>query len=109
MNYPEILTCQTKTLLLTLTKQWPLPPVNPLQPNHKPVELSSLPTPQLSNLKNQLTQDLQHLTSSFQQLRAAQAKFRECIQSVREGVERGEEGAYYTFHYGEGEGWIWGC
>lgn len=58
------------------------------------IELSSLPLAQLSSLKNQLTQDLQHLTSSFQQLRVAQAKFKDCIASVRDGVQRdnGSEG-----------------
>ncbi|KAL8795221.1 MAG: hypothetical protein Q9195_002232 [Heterodermia aff. obscurata] len=56
------------------------------------IDLATLPTAQLTNLKNQLTQDLQHLTTSFQQLRAAQTKFRDCINSVRDGVERSEEG-----------------
>ncbi|CAF9910686.1 MAG: subunit of tubulin prefoldin [Heterodermia speciosa] len=56
------------------------------------IDLATLPTAQLTNLKNQLTQDLQHLTTSFQQLRAAQTKFRDCINSVRAGVEKCEEG-----------------
>lgn len=62
------------------------------QPQPQTIELSSLPLAQLSTLKNQLTQDLQHLTSSFQQLRVAQAKFRDCISSVRDGVQEGSEG-----------------
>ncbi|KAL8907275.1 MAG: hypothetical protein Q9207_001516 [Kuettlingeria erythrocarpa] len=58
------------------------------------VNLSTLPIPQLTSIKNQLTQELQHLTSSFTQLRAAQAKFRDCINSIRDGIEKGgrEEG-----------------
>ncbi|KAI4230554.1 MAG: hypothetical protein LQ349_006197 [Xanthoria aureola] len=70
------------------------------QPNKKPlaVNLSTLPIPQLTSIKNQLTQELQHLTTSFTQLRTAQAKFRDCIKSVRDGIEKGgankaEEGA----------------
>ncbi|KAL8929795.1 MAG: hypothetical protein Q9208_000939 [Pyrenodesmia sp. 3 TL-2023] len=54
------------------------------------VNLSTLPIPQLNSIKNQLTQELQHLTSSFTQLRAAQAKFRDCINSIRDGIEKGE-------------------
>ncbi|KAI4203115.1 MAG: hypothetical protein LQ346_001849 [Caloplaca aetnensis] len=53
------------------------------------VNLSTLPIPQLTSIKNQLTQELQHLTSSFTQLRAAQAKFRDCINSIRDGIEEG--------------------
>ncbi|KAL8859431.1 MAG: hypothetical protein Q9178_004109 [Gyalolechia marmorata] len=60
------------------------------------VNLSALPIPQLTSIKNQLTQELQHLTNSFTQLRAAQAKFRDCIKSIKDGIEKGgkvEEGA----------------
>ncbi|KAG6997828.1 hypothetical protein G7Y79_00037g073460 [Physcia stellaris] len=69
------------------------------------IDLSSLPLTQLTNLKNQLTQDLQHLTTSFQQLRAAQTKFRDCISSVREGVERSGEGGFcFLVFFWEGVG-----
>lgn len=54
------------------------------------VNLSTLPIPQLNSIKNQLTQELQHLTSSFTQLRAAQAKFRDCINSIRDGIQKGD-------------------
>ncbi|KAL9063404.1 MAG: hypothetical protein Q9161_009474, partial [Pseudevernia consocians] len=54
------------------------------------VDLSSLPTAQLGNVKNQLTQELQHLTTSFGQLKAAQGKFRDCGVSVRDGLGRDE-------------------
>ncbi|KAL9061771.1 MAG: hypothetical protein Q9206_000341 [Seirophora lacunosa] len=61
------------------------------QSQGQPVNLSSLPIPQLTSIKNQLTQELQHLTNSFTQLRAAQTKFRDCITSIRNGVEKGEK------------------
>ncbi|KAL8712255.1 MAG: hypothetical protein Q9220_003406 [cf. Caloplaca sp. 1 TL-2023] len=57
------------------------------QPPNQTVNLSSLPAQQLTSIKNQLTQELQHLTTSFTQLRAAQAKFRDCIKSIRDGIE----------------------
>ncbi|KAL9587284.1 MAG: hypothetical protein Q9212_000331 [Teloschistes hypoglaucus] len=55
----------------------------------QPVNLASLPIPQLTSIKNQLAQELQHLTDSFTQLRAAQAKFRDCIKSIQQGIEKG--------------------
>ncbi|KAL8736252.1 MAG: hypothetical protein Q9166_000407 [cf. Caloplaca sp. 2 TL-2023] len=58
------------------------------QSQSQPVNLSTLPIPQLTSIKNQLTQELQHLTNSFTQLRAAQAKFRDCIKSIRDGIEK---------------------
>ncbi|CAL8583800.1 subunit of tubulin prefoldin [Xanthoria parietina] len=60
----------------------------PTQPQSQPINLSTLPIPQLTAIKNQLTQELQHLTTSFTQLRTAQAKFRDCIKSVRDGIEK---------------------
>ena len=54
------------------------------------VDLASLPTAQLNQVKNQLTDELQHLTNSFQQLKTAQIKFRDCGNSVRDGLKRGE-------------------
>ncbi|KAI4127431.1 MAG: hypothetical protein LQ338_003201 [Usnochroma carphineum] len=60
----------------------------PTQAHPQAVNLSSLPAAQLTSIKNQLTQELQHLTNSFTQLRAAQAKFRDCINSIRDGVEK---------------------
>jgi len=50
------------------------------------VDLASLSAQQLSSVKKQLDEELEHLTSSFSQLRAAQAKFRECLKSIAEGV-----------------------
>jgi len=50
------------------------------------VDLSSLSMQQLSQVKKQLDDELEHLTNSFSQLRAAQAKFRECLKSIAGGV-----------------------
>lgn len=50
------------------------------------VDLASLSTQQLSQVKKQLDDELEHLTNSFTQLRAAQAKFRECLKSIAGGV-----------------------
>ncbi|KFY83877.1 hypothetical protein V498_07878, partial [Pseudogymnoascus sp. VKM F-4517 (FW-2822)] len=50
------------------------------------VDLGGLSTQQLSQVKKQLDEELEHLTSSFTQLRAAQAKFRECLNSIATGV-----------------------
>ncbi|KAL2043325.1 hypothetical protein N7G274_003631 [Stereocaulon virgatum] len=54
------------------------------------IDLNSLPTAQVNNVKNQLTQELQHLTTSFSQLKQAQVKFRDCANSVRDGLQKGE-------------------
>jgi prefoldin alpha subunit len=50
------------------------------------VDLASLSTQQLSQVKKQLDDELEHLTNSFSQLRAAQSKFRECLKSIAGGV-----------------------
>lgn len=57
------------------------------------VDLGGLSTQQLSQVKKQLDEELEHLTSSFTQLRAAQAKFRECLNSIATGVSPKVEGA----------------
>jgi prefoldin alpha subunit len=56
------------------------------------VDLASLSTQQLSQVKKQLDDELEHLTNSFTQLRAAQAKFRECSRSITGGVTPKIEG-----------------
>ncbi|KAL8672907.1 MAG: hypothetical protein Q9168_002661 [Polycauliona sp. 1 TL-2023] len=63
-------------------------PQTQAQAQSQPINLSTLPIPQLTSIKNQLTQELQHLTNSFTQLRAAQAKFRDCIKSIKDGIEK---------------------
>ncbi|KAI0478660.1 putative prefoldin subunit 5 [Xylariaceae sp. FL0804] len=49
------------------------------------VNLDSLSPQQLSQVKKQLDDELEHLTESFTQLHAAQAKFRECLRCVQGG------------------------
>ncbi|KAI2626167.1 prefoldin [Xylaria nigripes] len=49
------------------------------------VNLDTLSTQQLTQVKNQLDQELEHLTTSFTQLQAAQAKFRDCLRCVQGG------------------------
>lgn len=53
------------------------------------VEITSLPVPQLQELKTQLDRELEHLTTSFQSLRTAQSKFRDCLKSISLGVNAG--------------------
>lgn len=50
------------------------------------VNLASLSVPQLRSLQTRLTSELEHLTSSHAKLRAAQAKFRDCVNSINDGV-----------------------
>ncbi|KAA8566798.1 hypothetical protein MFRU_054g00140 [Monilinia fructicola] len=56
------------------------------------IDLSTLTTAQLTQVKKQFDDELEHLTSSFQQLRAAQNKFRECLRSISIGVGKHVEG-----------------
>jgi prefoldin alpha subunit len=56
------------------------------------VDLSTLSVQQLGSVKKQLDEELEHLTNSFSKLRAAQAKFRECLQSIKNGVSDDVEG-----------------
>lgn len=51
-----------------------------------PIALESLPTGQLTQIKKQLDDEVQHFSTSFQSLRGAQAKFRECLRCVRVGL-----------------------
>ncbi|KAJ1333835.1 prefoldin alpha subunit [Microdochium nivale] len=46
------------------------------------INLDTLSVQQLSQVKKQLDEEIEHLTSSFTQLHAAQAKFRECLRCV---------------------------
>ncbi|GAW18729.1 hypothetical protein ANO14919_082110 [Xylariales sp. No.14919] len=49
------------------------------------VNLDTLSAQQLTQVKQQLDQELEHLTSSFTQLQAAQSKFRDCLRCVQGG------------------------
>lgn len=55
---------------------------------HFTVKLADLQIPQLSQLKKQLDEELQHLTQSFASLRAAQGKFRDCLNSLSAGLAK---------------------
>nr|XP_023903982.1 probable prefoldin subunit 5 [Quercus suber] len=50
------------------------------------IDLGSLSSQQLSQVKKSLDDEVQHLTNSYQNLRTAQQKFRDCITSVKNGV-----------------------
>lgn len=50
------------------------------------VDLATLSVQQLSQVKKQLDDEVQHLTGSYSQLRTAQQKFRDCITSIQTGV-----------------------
>ncbi|KAI2607689.1 Prefoldin alpha subunit [Hypoxylon fragiforme] len=52
--------------------------------NSESINLDSLSAQQLSQVKKQLDEELEHLTSSFAQLHAAQSKFRECLRCVQD-------------------------
>jgi HPt (histidine-containing phosphotransfer) domain-containing protein len=73
------------------------------------VDLAALSTQQLSQVKKQLDDELEHLTNSFQQLRAAQAKFRDCLRSIATGVSNKVQGTssrtYTTQEAGEEGSW----
>ena len=54
------------------------------------VNLDSLTPQQLSAVKKQLDEEVEHLSTSYSQLLAAQNKFKECLRCVQ-GKPRGKE------------------
>lgn len=56
------------------------------------MDLGSLSSQQLLQVKKQLDDELEHLNDSFNRLRGAQAKFGECMVSIQAGVRKQEEG-----------------
>ncbi|ORY13514.1 Prefoldin [Clohesyomyces aquaticus] len=58
----------------------------PSQGQGQGIEITSLPIPQLQDLKSQLDRELTHLTTSFTSLRTAQSKFRDCLSSISLGI-----------------------
>jgi prefoldin alpha subunit len=56
------------------------------------VDLTQLSAQQLSQVKKQLDDEVQHLTGSYQNLRGAQQKFRDCIVSIQNGVANSVRG-----------------
>ncbi|KAF2722803.1 Prefoldin alpha subunit, partial [Polychaeton citri CBS 116435] len=53
------------------------------------IDLNTLSAQQLSQVKKQMDEEVQHLTTSYQNLRAAQTKFRDCSKSIQEGIAAG--------------------
>lgn len=51
--------------------------------NSSSVDVHTLSGPQLAEVQQQLTQEIQHLTGSFQKLQQAQLKFNECKATVK--------------------------
>ncbi|KAL5594552.1 hypothetical protein BROUX41_001477 [Berkeleyomyces rouxiae] len=55
------------------------------------VSVDSLDAQQLSMLKKQITEDLEHLSASFTSLNAAHSKFKESLRCVQERAKAPEE------------------
>ncbi|KAI5780546.1 Prefoldin subunit-domain-containing protein [Geopyxis carbonaria] len=56
------------------------------------LDLNTLSVDNLAAVKKQLDDELEHLSASFTKLRQAQSKFRECITSVKNGVNEAQKG-----------------
>lgn len=56
------------------------------------VDLTSLPVQQLSEVKAQLDNEIEHLTQSFARLRQAQQKFQDCIKTVTNAMVASSSG-----------------
>lgn len=55
------------------------------------VSLDQLSAQQLTAVKKQLDEEVEHLTTSFAQLQAAQIKFKDCLRCVKtQGTTQGE-------------------
>ncbi|KAK6542158.1 subunit of tubulin prefoldin [Orbilia ellipsospora] len=61
-------------------------------PKQQSLDLSTLSIQNLSAVKKQLDEELEHLTSSFQKLRSAQSRFKECVKAIKNGVNPEMEG-----------------
>ncbi|QIX01741.1 hypothetical protein AMS68_007258 [Peltaster fructicola] len=56
------------------------------------IDLASLSVQQLSQVKKQLDDEVQHLGSSYQSLKSAQLKFKDCIKSIDGGIANATKG-----------------
>lgn len=56
------------------------------------VNLDALSVQQLSQVKKQFDEEVQHLTNSYQNLRVAQQKFKDCVVSVKDGIAESAQG-----------------
>ncbi|OQO11990.1 hypothetical protein B0A48_02629 [Cryoendolithus antarcticus] len=50
------------------------------------IDLNQLSVQQLTQVKKQFDDEVQHLSNSYQNLRVAQGKFRDCVTSIKDGV-----------------------
>ncbi|KAK4188008.1 Prefoldin [Podospora australis] len=55
------------------------------QPQGEQISLDTLSAQQLSAVKKQLDEEVEHLSNSYAQLAAAQSKFKECLRVVKAG------------------------
>lgn len=60
------------------------------------LDITTLPTPQLSQLQSRLSSDLEHLSTSHARLRAAQTRFKDCIRCIADGVENKDSGGSHS-------------
>ncbi|KAF3904328.1 hypothetical protein AA313_de0202567 [Arthrobotrys entomopaga] len=67
-------------------------PTTSSAPKQQSLDLSTLSIQNLSAVKKQLDEELEHLTSSFQKLRSAQSRFKECVKAIQNGVNPEMEG-----------------
>ncbi|BFZ64891.1 subunit of tubulin prefoldin [Saitoella coloradoensis] len=61
------------------------------KPQTQTIDLSQLSLQQLSEVKKQLDEELEHLTNSFTQLRLARQKFQDCIAAIQAGIKPDNE------------------
>ncbi|CAG8551290.1 2149_t:CDS:2 [Diversispora eburnea] len=60
-------------------------------PKQQTIELTDLDLAQLTEVRKQLEEELNHLTNSFGKLKQAQTRFQDCIESV-ESIKSGTAG-----------------
>ena len=64
----------------------------PQQLTNTAVSLDQLNAQQLTAVKKQLDEEVEHLTTSFAQLQAAQIKFKDCLRCVKtQGGTNGQQ------------------
>ncbi|KAK5168056.1 subunit of tubulin prefoldin [Saxophila tyrrhenica] len=56
------------------------------------IDLASLSAQQLSQVKKQLDEEVQHLSNSYHNLKRAQQKFKECLANIKSGVAESTKG-----------------
>lgn len=66
------------------------------QQQQQGLDITTLPTAQLSQLQSRLSSELEHLSTSHARLRAAQTRFKDCIRSIADGVENKPAGTLHV-------------